>query len=413
MSDPAAALHTFFEARLPGYLDLLKRWVVINSFTANRAGVNALGERTAADFAPLGFACDRIPSENPAFGDHLVLTRPGRGSKKIGLVSHLDTVFPPDEETANDFLWRPADDRIYGPGTVDIKGGTLMVYMILDALRALHPEAFESVTWVVLLDASEETLSEDFGRICLAHLAGAAACLVFEGGFFEENTFKLVQMRKGMAKFRIRAEGRAAHAGVAHADGVNALVGLSEAIAAIAGFTDYARNLTFNVGYANGGTVPNRVPHFAEALGEMRAFEMDVFHEGLDKLRTLEAHLASGSGQCAGCRVSIEIGETTAPWPRNPDTDHLIRIWQAQAERLGWRVDPEARGGLSDGNHTWSSVPTVDGLGPMGGNAHCSEHNPDQGKIPEYLYVPSLVPKGVLNVLGVLALLAVPHRAAP
>ncbi len=86
------------------YLDLLRQMVSINSFTANAAGVNAVGDLTAAAFTDLGFAAEKVQSANPAYGRHLVLTRPAKcpsgETPKIGLVSHLDTVFPPEEEAA-------------------------------------------------------------------------------------------------------------------------------------------------------------------------------------------------------------------------------------------------------------------------------------------------------------------------
>ena len=85
----------YLTQNLPDYLDMLRRMVAINSFTANPAGVDALGQLTAEMFAPLGFTADTVPSVNPEFGRHLVLTRPGQSGRKIGLVTHLDTVFPP------------------------------------------------------------------------------------------------------------------------------------------------------------------------------------------------------------------------------------------------------------------------------------------------------------------------------
>ncbi|HIE58057.1 MAG TPA: hypothetical protein EYP88_07510 [Anaerolineales bacterium] len=105
------SLQDYLQDNLPRYLDLLREWVQINSFTANPAGVDAVGERIAAAFADLGFTAEYIPSINPDFGHHLVLTRPGSGERKLGLISHLDTVFPPEEEEANDFHWRVVGDK--------------------------------------------------------------------------------------------------------------------------------------------------------------------------------------------------------------------------------------------------------------------------------------------------------------
>src|SRR4030095_7096665 len=95
----------FLQSQMPAALEMLRQMVAINSFTENRQGVNQLGKFTAQCFAPLGFVFEAIPSANPAYGNHLVLTRNGRSSKNIALVSHLDTVFPPEEEARNDFHW--------------------------------------------------------------------------------------------------------------------------------------------------------------------------------------------------------------------------------------------------------------------------------------------------------------------
>ena len=98
-------LDDFLRSQMPAALEMLRQMVEINSFTGNRDGVNRLSRFTAECFASLGFTAEYIPSTNRAWGDHLVLTRRGRSGKSIALVSHLDTVFPPEEETRNNFRW--------------------------------------------------------------------------------------------------------------------------------------------------------------------------------------------------------------------------------------------------------------------------------------------------------------------
>ena len=138
-----ASLTQFLEAQFPAALEMLRQMVGINSFTLNRAGLKQLGHFTADAFAPLGFTAEFVPSTNPKFGEHLVLTRRGHGPKNLALISHLDTVFPPEEEARNDFRWQVEGDRIFGPGTQDIKGGTVMIWLVLKALQAHAPKAFE------------------------------------------------------------------------------------------------------------------------------------------------------------------------------------------------------------------------------------------------------------------------------
>ncbi|MCZ7668855.1 MAG: M20/M25/M40 family metallo-hydrolase [Chloroflexi bacterium] len=331
-------LHTFLTDNLTDYLALLQEWVGINSFTANKAGVDELGRKTAGSFAELGFAAEYIPSVHPGFGHHLVLTRPGKSGRKIGLVSHLDTVFPRAEERGNNFAWRPDGERIYGPGTVDIKGGTLIIYMMLAALQATLPDVLDDITWIILLDASEEVAGADFGELCVARLGPEAlACLIFEGGALQEGEAKVVVARKGMAIFHIEVAGKAAHAGSAHNTGANAILQLADVLQQVGRLTDYERNLTFNVGTITGGTVTNRVPHFAAAKVEMRAYAPEVYQAGVESIMALNewSTVASVEGDFS-CQVSVTQTRKTLPWPRNAATDHLFFCGRKPGRRWGW-----------------------------------------------------------------------------
>lgn len=403
-------IQPYFEANLERYLEMLRQWVAINSYTANPAGVNQLGDLTAEAFAPLGFQAERVQALDPNHGQHLLLRRtPARQEENtptLALISHLDTVFSPEEEQQNDFTWRRDGKRIYGPGTVDIKGGTLLIFMLLEGLQRLAPGLYETVDWLVALDAAEEVLSENFGKLCLERLPNSTrACLVFEGGTISSKGFPIVVGRKGLAIFRVGVEGRSAHSGNAHASGANALVQLSHTIQQIAGFTDYAQDITFNIGLAQGGSATNRVPHSAEAQVEMRAFQPAVFEAGLARMLALDGMSQVSSADGYPCRVNIQVTRRTMPWPRNPGSERLFAVWEQAGRQLGLRAIPEQRGGLSDGNHLWATFPTIDGLGPSGGNAHCSERTPDGSKDQEYLLVNSIVPKATLNFLAILELL--------
>jgi glutamate carboxypeptidase len=399
-------LESLLKRELPLGLELLRRMVEINSFSTNKEGVNRLGAFTADAFAPLGFEASYFPSATAAYGDHLVLTKKGTGAKTVALITHLDTVFPPEEEQRNQFFWRPEGNRIYGPGTMDIKGGTLMIYLVLKALKEVAPGIFESITWKVLANSSEEVLSHDFGELCLRELgSNTLGALVFECEGRVGTTAALVVARKGRATFRVTVEGRAAHAGGRHHHGANAIVQMAKTIQRIAALTDYERELTFNVGTVTGGTVINRVPHQAIAELEMRAFDKPTYESGKQSILAL-----NGPGEIRAaedgyaCRVGVEVLHESPPWPRNECSDRLFALFQETARTLGHIVVPQRRGGLSDGNLICHAVPTLDGLGPWGENDHCSERSPDGSKDQEYVEVTSFVPKAMLNVLSILKL---------
>ena len=402
-NDLSTRLLAYLPTRLTEALRWLERMVGINSFTSNAEGVNAVGKLTAECFADLGFVAEAVPSTHADFGCHLFLSRPKPGAPRIVLVTHLDTVFPPEEEKRNDFRWdsAPAEGRIYGPGTVDIKGGTALIWLLLQGLRECAPQVFESVDWLIAANASEEVLADDFAvRTRERCPEGAKAVLVFEGGPVNEGVYHLVAARKGRALYRVAAHGKAAHAGSSHAEGVNAIVALSEAVQSAAALTDYSAELTVNVGAISGGTVVNRVPHEAQFELEMRAFDPVTLTRACADLERLERPAAQGVAA-----IHVESMGVSPAWPLDARTQALADQWLTAAEKLGLPARLVKRGGLSDANYLCGLGPTLDGLGPSGAHAHCSERSADGSLVPEYVDVGSFVPKATLNALALVDLI--------
>jgi glutamate carboxypeptidase len=400
-------LEKLLEDEKPAALELLRQMVGINSWTLNPAGVNRLGKFTAESFAPLGFTAEFVPSTNPKFGNHLVLTRKGKSARNVGMVSHLDTVFPPEEEARNNFHWLVEGDRAYGPGTEDIKGGTVMIWLVLRALQSHAPKIFDDITWKLFLNSSEEMFSPDFGALCRSHFdKETLGALVFEAEGRLGKESLMVVARKGRASWRVTASGRGAHAGAKHPQGANAIEQLAKILPRIAELTDYSRDLTFNIGTVAGGTVLNRVPHEAVAEGEFRAFTPEAYAHGKSALLALAGH---GDVRSATdgfrCEVKVEILSESRPWPRNQATDQLYQFWKQAGDELKIPVNLQERGGLSDGNMLWDAVPTLDGLGPWGDNDHCSERSADGSKVPEFVELSGIVPKAMLNTVAIWKLL--------
>ncbi|HSH02630.1 MAG TPA: M20/M25/M40 family metallo-hydrolase [Anaerolineae bacterium] len=390
------------------YLTMLQKMVGINSYTGNIAGIKQLAEFTAAQFAPLGFTPHYHDAYDPVYGQHLVLTKEGKTAQTVAFVTHLDTVFTAEEERINNFHWRPEGNKLYGPGTVDIKGGTVLIYMLLSAIKHTAPTLFHNTRWVILCDSLEETSGIGFRDLTEQYLdpEQTAACLVFEGGRRRQDEYWIVTARKGMAVFELLVHGRAAHAGAAPHHGANAVVQLAELIPKIHAFNDPQRDLTFNVGPIEGGTVVNRVPHFARAEIEMRAFDAQAYQDGLNQMLALNGY-SSVKSPIDGfpCRVEVNVYRSMPAWPPNPATNKLAAIWEEACHHLGFICHHEHRGGLSDGNHIWDYVPTLDGLGPHGNNAHCSERTADGTKDQEYATADSFIPKTILNTLSIINLL--------
>lgn len=394
---------------LPQALEWLKRMVEINSFTTNVPGIESVGRLTAACFTELGFEAEIVPSSHPDHGPHLFLHRPGKvlTSPPVVLVTHLDTVFPPEEEVANDFHWRLEEQKIYGPGTVDNKGGTALIWLMLMTLRDTRPDLFEATSWLVAANSAEEVIGSDFAIRTVERCPhGAKWILVFEGGPADAGGWHIVTSRKGRLEYRLTCAGRAAHAGSNLAAGINAVVELARLLPRIHALNDPTQQLTINIASLHGGTVLNRVPHQAVAELEMRAFDPAVLAAAGAKL---EAMAGSTEG---GATLMVERLGSTQAWPGGAETNALFKAWQQAGEGLQQTVLPMARGGLSDANYLCTLAPTLDALGPVGGNAHCSERSADGTKLPEYVEPASFVPKTVMNLLALIRLLETGDAAA-
>ncbi len=400
---------TVLERLLPEALDFLRRQVEVNSFTGHRAGVLRNAEIVAAQFQALGFAAKAHAARDPVFGDHLFLSRLGLPeSPGLLLVTHLDTVYPAEEELRQDFRWQIEGDRIYGPGVNDNKGGTAMIWLVLAALRENEPELFQQTNWVIAANAAEEELAPDFPELCQAHLPPhCRAGLVFEACGGGGRGYTLVQSRKGSANFRVSVEGRGAHAGSRFHEGANAILELAGVVQRIAALSDPSRDLTANVGAISGGGPSNRVPHAAECLVNIRAFAEPVLQEAVEAMFALERQPPAVRATSDGfpCRVRVELLSRNPAWAPNSATEELISIWKRAAEKLGLPLLDEPRGGLSDGNYLSRFLPVLDGLGPFGLNGHASERSKDGTKIPEFVVPSSFANMGAVNAAAMVDLL--------
>lgn len=139
-----------------------------------------------------------------------------------------------------------------------------------DSQSTLAPcgQVWSSVNLVVLLNAAEEEMAEDFATLAPQWLGDPSRCLgcmVLEAGLVEGKTATVVTARKGRCVWRLEAVGIEGHAGNAHHVSRNAIVALSHAMVAVSRVTDYEKGVTVNVGVVQGGTVINTVPGSAVA----------------------------------------------------------------------------------------------------------------------------------------------------
>jgi len=377
-----------------------------NSYTLNPDGVRRNARRIVREFASLEFSQSFVSSKTEGYGEHLILDSGGDGPA-ILLISHLDTVYPPAEEKAAYAGWDDSRNRIVGPGTYDIKGGTVAMWLLIQCLSRLQPQLFSRFRWILAWNAAEERLCADFSAAVINLVdSEPLACLVFEGDNRRQEGLEIVIARSGLVRYRVSVRGRSTHSGNGHAHGVNAILGLSAVVREISALTDYSRNTTVNVGVIQGGSATNRVPDFAEALFEVRYRERNHYEEVKAKLHAL-CEPGSCSEDIAGtrCEVSMELFDEIPAWPEEQRNLELAEMWSRAGKSCGHPVAVGCRSGLSDANYFASHVRTVDGLGPRGGNAHSTVKDGPSVRITEFVDQDSFLSKTLVNTLAILELL--------
>lgn len=360
-----AAVH----ARGDEMIALTRRWVEVNSYSENAAGVNAVGELLREAFALPSLTCSVVPggtAAGVALGDHLIWKTPAAATRApIVLIGHHDTVFPPGHFEG----WREEGGKAFGPGVLDMKGGLAVIRTALAALDEVG--ALAELPLAVVCVADEEIGSPTSAPHLQEVARGAACALVFESGRASD---LIITRRKGVGAMTVIAHGVAAHAGNNHRDGANAIWAVAKFVDAAQALTDYARGVTVNVGQLFGGTSKNTVPERAECRLDLR-YETTADAQAL--VHALRVAADAAAVAVPGVTMEVTGGANRLPLERTPASAALRDEYAACARAVGLG-DGEAAllGGGSDANTVAPlGVPAIDGLGPRGAGFHTTHES--------------------------------------
>ncbi len=348
--------------------------VEVNSFTDNVEGGRRVGAILREQWQLPGLGCEVVKSTR--FADHLVFRSVGApGLQPIALLGHLDTVFPPGKFEG----YRVDGELRRGPGTLDMKGGLVVMGAALRALA--ETVGLSQLPPLRVVVVSDEEVGSPKGQAVIREAcAGSAAALVFESGRAED---AIITRRKGTGAMEAVAHGKAAHAGNHHAEGANAIWAVARFVDAVQQLTDYPRGITVNVGKVLGGQGKNTVPDEAEAHVDLR---FCTRADGEQLLERFQEAAQRAAASVPGTRIALSGGISREPLERSPQSAALLEAYAACARAcgLGGR-EAGLIGGGSDASTTSSSgIPSIDGLGPRGKGFHTVE---------EHIEVSTLVPK--------------------
>jgi glutamate carboxypeptidase len=373
-----AALRESVERAYPAYLGDLERLVNTDCGSYTKTGVDAIGRWTAERLRVLGFSVTSHENDQ-GLGETVIgeLRGPDATGPTLLCIGHMDTVFDPGTVEARPFAIQAGIAT--GPGVTDMKSGLLSGLYAIAALR----EALGGVPFARLLFVAnpDEEIGSPVSTPHIRRLAGDAdACLVLECARANGD---IVSSRKGSLDLVITVHGKASHAGIEPEKGRSAILEAARITTDLHALNGRWAGVTVNVGVIEGGIRPN-------VVADRCSMEVDVRAMTREGLEVVETAIAEVLVPKAVPDVRVELTQSARHWPMEKLeragrlVDHAVGV----AARLGFELADAATGGASDANTTAGmGLPTIDGLGPIGG----LDHSPG-----EYLEVASIVPRTVL-----------------
>lgn len=334
------------------YLQDLEKIVNINSFTANKSGVDKVGQIMTTWLEELGFTTEVFSRE--FIGDHLLFKTPRKkGLPNILLLGHNDTVFPQGYfET-----FKEDDEWVYGPGVCDMKGGNIVA---LEALRNLYKDNNSITNIDFMLVSDEETGSDDSSQVTSKLAKNYDYCFVFEAA---GANLELVTARKGVGRYIIKIDGKASHAGTSYKKGINANLEGAIKLQKYSELINFDEGTIVNVGQIEGGLGINTVSPHCEMKMEFR------FDKKSEQKRVMNAvEEITSTSYVEGTKSHADGIIQRGVMEENEKQLELIKLFESLIEQS---IPTERRGGVSDANIIASQgTITLDGFGPFGDGDH-------------------------------------------
>ncbi|MEO8954802.1 MAG: M20 family metallopeptidase [Ktedonobacteraceae bacterium] len=365
----------YTQQRLARYIDELGELCAIDTYTYHKAGLDELARLLAARMRGLGM--DTTIIENEAWGNDLLGVIRGGGHGNVVLLGHMDTVYPVG--VAGERPVRLENSILYGPGVCDMKGGILAGIYALEALLAQGYRDFGEIRFLCVSD--EEITNRHCKETMRLVSRDCHGALVLEAARANGD---IVSARKGNSWYTLTAHGRSAHAGVEPEKGRNAIIEIAHQTLQFQSLHGWREGVTVNAGMIAGGTMPNVVPELAQVQFDLR------FLHPQDRLDTEEQwHKLMQQRRVPDVELTLRMEpDYKEPMVATAESMKLVQHAQAIAGLLGISMGHVLTGGASDGSYTSGyGVPTIDGLGPIGGR----DHSPD-----EYLLASSVAPRTAL-----------------
>ena len=352
------------------YIKFWEELCLIESPTDYKEGVDAASSYIIEKAKAYGWKIER--QEQKVSGDCVCITmNPDSQNAPVCLSGHLDTVHPVG------LFGTPAvkmdDEKIYGPGVVDCKGGVVAAFY---AMAALAETGFKDRPIKLILQSDEETSSAGSNQTTIKYMCECARDAVAFINTEPYGPHTTVLKRKGIAKYSFNITGKAVHASICF-DGTSAITEAAHKIIELEKFKE-ADGITANCGTITGGTKINTVPENCSFAVDFRFSN----NEELEKVKAIAKKVADTSYiEGTSCELVLNSLRDCMEL-KDFNIELLEKVNEIfEATDMPKLSAGSSRGGSDAAYTTQCGIPTLDSLGTEGGRMHSKE---------EFSYISSL-----------------------
>ncbi len=392
----------FLQTQFQNYVKDLEILTNIDSGNGDPEGTDRAAKFVAAKLQELGANIEYRTNERST---HLIARVKGKGTFRLLMIAHIDTVFKKGEAAKRPF--RLDEKNIaYGPGVGDDKATVIQTIYAVKTIQQLNFDAFGEI--ILYYNGEEEGGSPTAEQIVSELAQQADMAILMDTA---RPGWGIVTQRKGSANYDIQVTGISGHAGNSPHSSASAIMELGNQISRLyqlasplpqtpheytreslqkKGIADYGQFIPpncINVGVI--GSTNDRInviPGDAFAKLNVRCYTV-AEQERLDRsIKDLAQQTV-----VPGTQVTVSGRIHTGPMEKTPQVQKLVNIYKEivrreyDAEVVEW-----VAGGLTDGNRTAKYIPTIDALGVENYEEH-TDH--------EYVDLNTMIPRSVALVL--------------
>lgn len=379
----------FLQNQFQYYVKDLEALTNIDSGNGDPEGTDRAAKFVAAKLQELGAKIEYRTNDRAT---HLIARIAGKGTFRLLMIAHIDTVFKKGEAARRPF--RLDENNIaYGPGVGDDKA---TVIQTIYAMKAFKELGFDSFGEVILYYNGEEEGGSPTAEKIVAELAPQADVAILMDT--ARPGWGIVTQRKGSGNYDIQVKGTSGHAGNAPHSSASAIMELGNQISRLYQLAsplpdnphEYTREALMEKGIVDHGQfIPpncinvgvigttneriNVIPGDAFATLNVRCYTV-AEQERLDRsIKDL-----ANQTVVPGTQVTVSGRIHTGPMEKTPQVQKLVDVYKEIVRReYGAEVIEWVAGGLTDGNRTAKYIPTIDALGVENYEEHTDHESVD------------------------------------